>query len=171
MPKMLNLRALAAQADARRACEMMRQHFHQDARIIWIAGITLVRSVGHILQKHDAVVHPTIAQPLKGFWAAWQNEIIFKKFIEPERNVLLKELGTAFETEFISEGLRFQIDLGDLGLQSPIGALELSVAWWGQKISDLGQACGAQFVPDASDTPALHDNLGWIGITGEVEGQ
>lgn len=166
---MLGLRSLAAKADARRACEMMRQLSHQDARIVWMAGVTLVRSVDHILQKHDAVTHPAIAAPLQKLWGDWKNETIFKRFVEPERNALLKELGTTFDVEFISVGLQFQIDLGEFGMQSPIDALEMSVAWWGEKISELGQACGAQFVPDSSATPAIHDNASWVGVTGDVE--
>jgi len=56
----------------------------------YIAIVSMLRSVGHVLQKADCV-NPADKQFLDSRWAVWKNEAIFRTFIEPTRNDLLKE--------------------------------------------------------------------------------
>jgi hypothetical protein len=56
----------------------------------YVAIIALLRSVGHVFDKVDC------ADPKRQLWStakwrAWKQDPIFKDFIEPARNVLLKE--------------------------------------------------------------------------------
>ena len=55
-----------------------------------IAVIALLRSIGHVLEKVDADTDAKRAW-LAGDWPSWKTEPIFKDFIEPTRNMLLKE--------------------------------------------------------------------------------
>jgi hypothetical protein len=72
---------------------------HQEWVLYWVAGVALLRSVGHVLDKVDSARCPTLKQIISKKWTSWntdraQNEI-FWDFIEKERNNVLKvfELG------------------------------------------------------------------------------
>jgi hypothetical protein len=65
-------------------------------RAYHIALVSLLRSIGHVLQKVDADTQAK-ADWLKQVWQSWREEAIFKRFIEPNRNWLLKEYRGALE--------------------------------------------------------------------------
>ncbi|MDY4379644.1 hypothetical protein SOV92_17735 [Pectobacterium brasiliense] len=56
----------------------------------YIAIIALLRSVGHVFEKVDCT-DPERRLWSKKQWSSWKQKPIFKKFIEPTRNALLKE--------------------------------------------------------------------------------
>lgn len=63
-------------------------------RIYWIAGLALLRTVGHVLAKVDAKMSPKHAEAIGALWKGFQADrdcsAIFWNFIERERNNLLK---------------------------------------------------------------------------------
>lgn len=61
-----------------------------------IAIVTLLRSVGHVLQKVDADTAGKKAW-LDAAWQSWKNEPIFRNFIDLNRNRLLKEFRGALD--------------------------------------------------------------------------
>lgn len=74
-------------------------------RAQYVAVVVTLRSVGHVLLKVDADT-PAKERWLKARWDAWKVEPIFADFIEPGRNVLLKE----------ARGL---LDFSDASVSSP----------------------------------------------------
>jgi hypothetical protein len=66
----------------------------QEWRIYWVAGLALLRTVGHVLKKVDAKTSPNHADAISALWRGFQadrvNSAIFWDFIEKERNNLLK---------------------------------------------------------------------------------
>ncbi len=56
----------------------------------YIAIIALLRSVGHVFEKVDCI-DADRRNWSKAHWSIWKNKPIFKEFIEPTRNALLKE--------------------------------------------------------------------------------
>lgn len=63
-------------------------------RIYWVAGLALLRTVGHVLAKVDAKTSPNHASAISALWKNLQADrraaAIFWDFIERERNNLLK---------------------------------------------------------------------------------
>ncbi len=66
----------------------------------YIAIVVLLRSVGHALLTTDCAEEP-YKKELTDRWKNWRQEDIFKDFILPTRNALVKEF---------SEGLNFRRD-------------------------------------------------------------
>lgn len=72
----------------------------QDFRILWVALLSLLRAVGHVLHKVDAPSDPALNRAIKDAWRNWsekpEEHAVFWDFIEWERNAILKtyEFGT-----------------------------------------------------------------------------
>ena len=66
----------------------------EDFRISWISVVTLLRAIGHVLQKVDAQQSPAIKKAVGKKWKELQlskpEPHIFWSFIEEERNRFLK---------------------------------------------------------------------------------
>lgn len=91
-------------------------------RVHWVATITLLRAIGHVLDKVDGATNDQAKAIIKGSWYRWHNEakehIIFHGFIDKERNNILKnyEFGAAPEPIYIvdNEGNKIGTNDGDL---------------------------------------------------------
>jgi hypothetical protein len=68
--------------------DLRRWRFH------WVAAITLIRAVGHVLDKVDGK-SPAVKAGARAAYARWTANTpehqIFREFIERERNTILKE--------------------------------------------------------------------------------
>jgi hypothetical protein len=68
---------------------------HPEWRLHWVAGVALLRTVGHVLKKVDAKTSPKHLEAVKAQWSIWNGDKlenwIFFDFIEQERNNILKE--------------------------------------------------------------------------------
>ncbi len=64
-------------------------------RVSWAAVVSLLRAVGHVLQKVDGPASPTLAKAIADHWRSWKADpsahAIFGDFIEKERNNVLKQ--------------------------------------------------------------------------------
>ncbi|MFL7905269.1 hypothetical protein ACJ41P_29350 [Azospirillum argentinense] len=67
---------------------------HTEWRLLWVAGIALLRTIGHVLAKVDGAASSAHKQAVDHAWARWKADTtanaIFWDFIEKERNNLLK---------------------------------------------------------------------------------
>ena len=63
--------------------------------MLWAASVSLLRSVGHILQKVDSVRDVRVKAAVDNAWSNWKADrdkhAIFFDFIEKERNAVLKQ--------------------------------------------------------------------------------
>jgi hypothetical protein len=63
-------------------------------RLYWVAGIALLRAIGHVLVKSDALTSEKHRNEINKLWGAWKtnpdDKRIFANFIEKERNNILK---------------------------------------------------------------------------------
>lgn len=70
-------------------------------RVLWFATVALLRAVGHVLDKVDGPSDPAIATATKEAWRRWHADPlsypIFHKFVDEERNILLKEYAHRYE--------------------------------------------------------------------------
>jgi len=85
-------------------------------RVLWVSGVALARAVGHVLDKVDGASDPRLRLAVDEAWAAWRGDpegnAVFWRFIEDERNQVLKQ----YEVGFFSgpalltvEGQEFQL--------------------------------------------------------------
>src|SRR4051794_28573542 len=82
-------------------------------RVLWVSGVALLRSVGHVLQKVDSKRDPRIAGAVAAAWERWKVDreanAVFWEFIEEERNYILKE----YEFGFLSGPVNVLVTLSD----------------------------------------------------------
>jgi hypothetical protein len=80
---------------------------HPEWRIYWVAGLALLRTTGHVLDKIDAGISEQHRRIIDATWDSWKRSrlenAIFWDFIEQERNNLLKTY--KFGVEIDDDGL------------------------------------------------------------------
>lgn len=70
-------------------------------RLSWVLAVVLLRAIGHVLDKVDGTNNPLVkkyANELFKSWRAGDEHVIFRDFIDKERNSILKE----YESEITS---------------------------------------------------------------------
>lgn len=69
-------------------------------RVLWVSGVALLRSVGHVLRKVDSEHDAQAEQAVDAAWRRWNDDketnAIFWEFIDEERNNILKEYEFGF---------------------------------------------------------------------------
>lgn len=90
------LRAEIVLKDCRYAHEMLESVLDERRfRVYWAASLSLLRAVGHVLQKVDAETSPKVREAVDRAWKRWSADrgahALFWEFIERERNLVLKE--------------------------------------------------------------------------------
>jgi hypothetical protein len=82
--------------------------------IPWVAGLTLLRAIGHVLVKADSNATPKHRDAINALWVSWKNDRsanwVFWDFIENERNNVLKEFMFGFQTEPYAEPDEYDVD-------------------------------------------------------------
>lgn len=134
-------------ADCKVALEFLEEETDpRKFRLFWLAAVSAVRSVGHVLNKVDAVAHPKLRSATNKSYARWKQEKeknkIFWDFIEDERNMLLKE----GEPGVYPGPVQIQVDAdfvyqSDFDIYAPMlkgsyagedcrDVLQLAIDWW-----------------------------------------
>jgi len=109
-------------------------------RIYWILCVTLLRAVGHILEKKDAARSQWLATSVKSHYQELQRrrlgDLIYWEFIVEERNILLKEYSAS-----IIEKNGCVIELTNLLVggvfYTPADAIETSLGWWADNLRGI----------------------------------
>lgn len=88
-------------SDCKKAVELMDlENDPQRFRILWVASLSLLRAVGHVLKKVDAASNSDINAAVEKHFdylkSLKTNTHIYWHFIEAERNILLKEYEIGF---------------------------------------------------------------------------
>jgi hypothetical protein len=121
-------------------------------RVQWVAAVTLLRIVGHVLDKIDSRRSPAYKQSIDRAWKLLQstkpNPEIFWGFIDDERNAVLKEYS-------ISAGQGVTIDLsgthgvatyhyiinsGPFKGQDQRNVISDAIAWWESYLDLIDQS-------------------------------
>jgi len=66
-------------------------------RLYWVACVVLLRTVGHVAEKVDGKVEKDLLRGSKEIFESWKigdEHLIFREFINKERNSILKEYAT-----------------------------------------------------------------------------
>lgn len=121
-------------------------------RLRWIAAITILRSVGHVLRNIDASRSPDLKCAIDTAWKRWKAQafqhLIFHEFIEKERNDILKEYrasifpsASAKEKTEYAPRMYSSILVGDRSY-SPLEAIDASIRWWEAELRHIEAQAG-----------------------------
>ncbi|KJC40670.1 hypothetical protein UB31_27580 [Bradyrhizobium sp. LTSP849] len=109
---------------------------HPEWRIYWFAGLALLRTVGHVLDKIDGTTSDQHRRIINATWESWKRNraenAIFWDFVEQERNNLLKTY--EFGVEIDDEGLLHKESGRDGGQ-----LFREAVYWWRFQLEKLEQ--------------------------------
>lgn len=106
-------------------------------RLYWVAGIALLRTIGHVLAKVDANSSAKHSHAIADVWRKFQSDRrayeIFWEFIEKERNNLLKTY--SFGARFVADedGASIQFENGEDAFQ----LFREAVYWWRHQLMEL----------------------------------
>lgn len=120
-------------------------------RLHWVSGLAMLRTIGHVLAKVDALDSPAHAAAVGGLWATLKKDRksseIFWNFIEDERNNLLKTY--TFGAKLSSDEYGYFIEFGDG--QDAFQLFREAVYWWRYQLELLEDelyATGGSEEPD-----------------------
>jgi hypothetical protein len=144
------LNAQRVLADYKHALELLQEESHPDSfRVFWVAEISLVRAVGHVLQKvdgRDEVVKAAVASAYASWKADRSGNAIFWDFIEEERNQVLKQYEIGFfagpvdvvaggQVHSLDDHLFCPITDGPFAGEDCRDILEQAIGWWEQQLA------------------------------------
>jgi len=144
------LNAQRVLADYKHALELLQEESHPDSfRVFWVAEISLVRAVGHVLQKvdgRDEVVKAAVASAYASWKADRSGNAIFWDFIEGERNQVLKQYEIGFfagpvdvvaggQVHSLDDHLFCPITDGPFAGEDCRDILEQAIGWWEQQLA------------------------------------
>jgi hypothetical protein len=124
-------------------------------RVLWVAGISLARAVGHVLHKVDAERDSATKRAVEAAYGVWQldrsSNTIFWDFIEEERNQVLKQYSIGFspgpvsvlvgtEAVTIGDHLFCPITDGTYAGEDCRDVLQEAIEWWRRQLSQIEQA-------------------------------
>lgn len=111
-------------------------------RVPYVAAITLLRSIGHVVRNIDCARDKAVKQAVDACWPAWSDDEIFRK-MGNYRNGLLKEfdftLGRVTDGETASQDVLLFFD------QTPVDALEELQRmwhWWDLHLTEIERKSG-----------------------------
>jgi hypothetical protein len=109
-------------------------------KLLWVAGISLLRTIGHVLAKVDATKTFGHASEVERFWKALKEDrssfSIFWNFIENERNNLLKTY--TFGASLARDADGYYVKLGDGS--DAFQTFRQAVYWWRYHLSMIETA-------------------------------
>lgn len=145
----------------------------QQWRIHWVAVVTLLRAVGHVLTKVDGQSEP-IRSASDRLYREWKSNDpaheIFREFIEKERNSVVKEYAigisegpvpvvisfedpttgelSGYELEPIGENIYRPMTDGTYEGEDGRTLIELAIDWWEKQLGEVDRlAAGSARIP------------------------
>lgn len=133
-------------------------------RIHWVATISLLRTVGHVLSKVDGRINPKVRAAADRLFKQWKGDNarheIFREFIENERNNILKEYSFAIsegpvelglvcrevdgslteETVTIRENIYRPMSDGFYEGEDGRTLIEMAIDWWEEQLTAIDKA-------------------------------
>lgn len=139
--------------DCKIALETIREGVQgREWRVQWVAAITLLRIVGHVLDKVDSAISPSYKDEIDRSWKDLQQTkpepAIFWQFINDERNAILKEYtvnaGQGVTIDFASgqasAAYHYIVTAGPFKDQDQRRVISDAIAWWEQYLDKIDQA-------------------------------
>lgn len=124
-------------------------------RVLWVAGVSLARAVGHVLHKVDAERDDATKRAVGAAYRSWQQNrsenAVFWDFIEEERNQVLKQYEIGFFAGPVEVVVGTEISTLDDHLFCPItdgpyagedcrDLLEEAIEWWTKQLAQIEES-------------------------------
>ncbi len=113
-------------------------------QIRWIAGLALLRTIGHVLQNLDTKTSKAHSIAIKQKWDSWKSEHtenwIFWDFIQKERNNILKEFDLGFVSGPYLEPEEYEVEPI---VYHKLAMFREAVYWWRVQLRELELELGA----------------------------
>ncbi len=148
-------------ADCEAALEMLEdERDEQRWRVLWVGALALLRAVGHVLRNVDGR-NPQAREAIKaayGNWKAKQPEhVVFREFIEKERNNILKtyrmnvldsaevavvvgDSDAGYVTDVLDENLFRPVEMGFGVGEDARDVYREAITWWDEELTRLEAA-------------------------------
>lgn len=155
------LRAREVLADCKFVWELLEKEENcQVHRILWVAGMALVRAVGHVLRNVDSKRSTQAQNAINSAHARWKKkdnarDEIFVHFIENERNIVLKEYDFGYDdaeytidtggTHYEIPGLLYcPLKAGPYAGEDCRDLLRDAIEWWEVELNKIDQVLQVQ---------------------------
>lgn len=149
---------------AKTAHEMLQAVEERDqVEVLWIAAITALRGVGHVLAKVDKQSSTVLSKRIDDWWIelnknkSEEKNLIFFNFIEKERNDTIKELSIHYDKDVQDLLVIENINNGDAYFVNDVipqliyipmtdgyyegedirDLIEIAIEWWEKQIETL----------------------------------
>lgn len=142
---------------AKVALDMLEQEDDEEKiEVLWIACVTLLRSIGHVLAKVDVKNDAGLKRIVDKWWSEIKNDNdnIFNQFIDKERNLSIKEyeirytenslLGILSPDQTVAmidpnEGSHLYIPMtaGKYETEDIRDVIANSIAWWDVQLAEI----------------------------------
>jgi|SRR5579872_6005049 len=113
---------------------------HPEWRLSWVAGIALLRTIGHVLAKGDVLTSPRHSDEINRLWKEWKSDrkkaSILWDFIEKERNNLLKTY--TFGAKLSKDGEGYFVEFADGN--DAFQLFRQAIYWWRYQLMTLEAA-------------------------------
>ena len=145
-------------ADCEAALEMLEdERDEQRWRVLWVGALALLRAVGHVLWKVDGQI-PHAREAIKAAYESWKGKqpehIVFRDFIERERNRILKtnqmnvvdsakvavvvgDSDAGYVTGILDENLVRPVEMGFRVGEDARDVYREAIAWWDEELTRL----------------------------------
>jgi hypothetical protein len=157
----MNLTARTVLCDCKSAHALLEDE--SDAirfRLFWVAGVALLRAVGHVLRKVDSERSPAVKFQVERAYSDWKRDrdahAIFWEFIEHERNNILKEYEIGLVAGPVEVLVQPNVEIFSLGenLFCPIAKgryagedgrdlMTDAITWWERQLNTIENVCAA----------------------------
>lgn len=128
--------------------------------VLWVAAVTMLRAIGHVLQKVDAAGNPAVRALLEQAWPQWQKDPVFQR-LESYRNSTLKEYDFGWEHRVVPvwsaphhrpeddpDGRHFGFLFFQDGPGDAMEELWICREWWSSRVSELEHLVSGKPLPD-----------------------
>ncbi len=142
--------------DCKVALTLLESETQSDVfRVLWVAGISLARAVGHVLHKVDAERDEATRRAVEAAYQTWRRNrcenAIFWDFIEEERNQVLKQYEIGFfagpvdvvagaENFILDDHLFCPITDGPYAGEDCRDLLEQAIEWWSKQLAQIEES-------------------------------
>jgi hypothetical protein len=125
--------------------ELKQANDGSEWRLRWLTTLTLLRSVGHVLNSIDAKRSPFLKSAIKAAWKRWaraeSQHLIFREFIKHERDLVLKEYKLGESLVVPSEGavthsVNRPVFFGARLVEQPELVRE-AIEWWETQLTEI----------------------------------
>ena len=109
----------------------------------WVAALSLLRAVGHVLDKIDGQ-DPQLRSIIDASWSTKKRETIFSDFVKQERNQILKEYApSAGQSVTVRMGdpvdsvISYNMNNGSYAGRDPRDVVAEAIEWWDSYLDEI----------------------------------